>query len=326
MLSNVPFLSIAPMMDCTDRHFRFFIRQITRKTLLYTEMIVDQSICHAQKEGRLHKILDFDPIEQPVICQLGGSDPRTLSEAAKICEDWGYVGINLNVGCPSSRVQSGKFGACLMKEPGIVAHCLESISNSVSIPVSVKHRLGVDELDRYEDLQNFVRHITSIGVQHFIVHARKAWLKGLSPAENRTKPPLDYSKVYQLKSDFPDLTIEINGGIKNLKDVENHLKQVDAVMIGRAAYDDPWIFSEADSKVFSESTNPCTNRLEVLLNMVPYLEKLRSDGLRYHAVLRHMMGLYKGVPGARRWRRWINEKLKENPEPTFIIESAKQIA
>jgi len=314
-------LSIAPMMDCTDRHFRFFIRRITKKTLLYTEMVVDQSILHARKENRLEKILSYDPSEHPLIVQLGGSNPHTLSEAAKICEDWGYAGVNLNVGCPSSRVQSGRFGACLMKEPETVARCVARMRESVSVPISVKHRIGVDEFDGYEDLREFVQCVAKEGVNHFIIHARKAWLKGLSPAQNRSKPPLDYSRVYRLKKEFPELRVEINGGIQTLEEVQSHLSHVDAVMIGRAAYDNPFLFSQADSIIFHADENPCTTRAEILEEMVPYLEKLRQERIRYHAVIRHMMGLFKGVPGARRWRQWVNEELKNNPEPIFLLES-----
>jgi tRNA-dihydrouridine synthase A len=315
-------LSIAPMMDCTDRHFRFFMRQITRQTLLYTEMVVAQSIHHANRENRLQKILEFHPLERPLVIQLGGSDPDSLVEAAKICEDHGFDGINLNVGCPSTRVQSGRFGACLMKEPHHVAECVHKMSTAVSIPVSVKHRLGVDDLDDYEHLHDFVKIVSGTGIQHFIVHARKAWLKGLSPAQNRTRPPLNYENVYQLKRDFPGLNIEVNGGVKTLEEVFSHLTRVDGVMIGRAAYDNPWIFSAADTALFNCPKNPTQNRFEVLRAMVPYLQTAKNSGLRFHGILRHMMGLFHGEPGARVWRRWINEELqRKEQEPEFLIRS-----
>ena len=315
-------LSIAPMMDCTDKHFRFFMRQITRQTLLYTEMVVAQSIHHASRENRLQKMLDFHPLEHPLVIQLGGSDPESLVEAARICEDHGFDGINLNVGCPSSRVQSGRFGACLMKEPHHVAECVYKMRTAVSLPVSVKHRLGVDDMDDYEHIHEFVRVVSGSGIRHFIVHARKAWLKGLSPAQNRTKPPLNYENVYQLKRDFPNLNIEVNGGIKSLEDVSNHLNMVDGVMIGRAAYDDPWLFSAADTSFYNCPTNPTQNRFEVLRAMIPYLQMAKSSGIRFHGVLRHMMGLFHGEPGARRWRRWINEELqRREQEPEFLIRS-----
>jgi len=230
-------VSVAPMMDYSDRHFRYFMRQMTKKALLYTEMINTQAIIH----GDRHKLLDFSPLEKPVALQLGGDNPHQLAECAKIGQDWGYDEINLNVGCPSSRVQSGNFGACLMAQPEKVAKCVETMIEAVDIPVTVKHRIGIDNQDSYENMANFVKIVAEGGCQRFVVHARKAWLQGLSPKENRHIPPLRYEEVYRLKQEFPHLIIEINGGITTIEAIQTHLNYVDGVMIGRVACDNPYI-------------------------------------------------------------------------------------
>ncbi|MCO4781790.1 MAG: tRNA dihydrouridine(20/20a) synthase DusA [Candidatus Cloacimonetes bacterium] len=304
-------ISIAPMMDYTDRHYRYFIRHISKEVLLYTEMVVSSTIKYASRDGRLHKYLGFSPEELPLCVQLGGSDPQELSDASIICQDYGYSEINLNVGCPSDRVQSGAFGACLMKTPELVAECLDAMRSKVSIPVSVKHRIGVDDIDSYEDLSNFIKVVSSVGVTKFIIHARKAWLKGLSPKENRTVPPIRYQDVYQIKKDFPHLNIEINGEVKTIESVSKHLKLVDGVMIGRAAYDDPWLLSNFDTEFYGSSTNPSKTREEVLEKMKGYPQRLQELGIAPHSFIRHMMGLYKGVKGARHYRTFMTEKIQQ---------------
>ncbi|MEL7367470.1 MAG: tRNA dihydrouridine(20/20a) synthase DusA [Myxococcota bacterium] len=299
----VPFpLSVAPMMDRTDRHFRFFMRRLTRRTLLYTEMITVPAILSGDRK----RLLGYHPDEHPIALQVGGDDPERLAEVARIAEGFGYDEINLNVGCPSSRVQTGRFGACLMKTPERVAAAVAAMKRAVSIKVTVKHRIGVDELDRYEDMRRFVDIVAAEGAERFSVHARKAWLSGLSPKENRTVPPLRYPDVYRLKQERPDLEIEINGGITRVDAVNEHLEQVDAVMIGRAAYDDPYLFAEADRRFYGEDT-PVPSRHEVVRALVPYAEQWVVEGGRLHSLTRHILGLFTGQPGARAFRRHLSE-------------------
>ena len=295
-------LSIAPMMDWTDRHYRFFMRQLTKRTLLYTEMVTSGAILYGDKARHL----DFSPEELPLALQLGGDDPRALSECARIAQDWGYTEVNLNVGCPSARVQSGNFGACLMTQPELVAACVAAMRGATSLPVTVKHRIGVDELDRYEDMANFVRVVSEAGPARFTVHARKAWLQGLSPKENRTVPPLRYEEVHRLKREFPYLSIEINGGFKTLASVQSQLAHVDAVMVGRAAYETPYLFATVDRDVFGEDVRPVTRR-EVVERMLPYVEGQLARGAYLNRITRHMLGLFAHQPGARSWRRFISE-------------------
>ena len=295
-------LSIAPMMDRTDRHYRYFMRQITRRTLLYTEMITSQAIIHGDRS----KLLDFSPEEKPLVLQIGGDDPSQLAECAKIGADWGYDAINLNIGCPSPRVQSGNFGACLMKSPEIVAAAVEAMQRAVDIPVTVKHRIGVDECDRYEDMVNFVDLVSQAGCTNFTVHARKAWLQGLSPKENRDVPPLRYSDVYRLKQDFPHLFIEINGGIVNLPQIKTHLEFVDAVMVGRAAYDRPYIFANVDRDLYGEDVIPPT-RQGIVKAMLPYIEYWVNKGTRLNSISRHMLQLFAQQPGTKAWKRYISQ-------------------
>ncbi|MCJ8344287.1 tRNA dihydrouridine(20/20a) synthase DusA [bacterium] len=313
-------ISIAPMMDYTDRHYRYFIRQISKEVLLYTEMVVSSTIKYASKDGRLHRYLGFSPEELPLCIQLGGSDPQELCDASIICEDYGYSEINLNVGCPSDRVQSGAFGACLMKTPEIVAECLVAMQSKVSIPVSVKHRIGVDDLDSYEDLSRFIQVVSSAGVNKFIIHARKAWLKGLSPKENRTIPPIRYEDVYQIKKDFPHLNIEINGQVKTIDEVSHHLKQVDGVMIGREAYDNPWLLADFDTTFYNKTCNPSHTREEVLLKMKDYIPLLKELGIPPHGFIRHIMGLYKGIKGARYYRTFLTQKIQEKVSDTAFLD------
>ena len=295
-------LSIAPMMDRTDRHYRYFMRQITQRTLLYTEMVTSAAIMHGDKEH----LLGFSEEEKPLSLQVGGDNPADLAECARIAEGMGYDEINLNVGCPSSRVQSGNFGACLMAQPQQVADCVAAMINATKIPVTVKHRIGVDDLDSYEDMVNFVKVVSQAGCDRFTVHARKAWLEGLSPKENRDVPPLRYDDVHRLKQDFPHLFIEINGGFKTLDQVQQHLQSVDAVMVGRAAYDNPYLFATVDKEFYTESAS-FFNRHEVVENMYDYIDKWAAKGLKLNKITRHMLQLFTGIPGSRAWKQHITE-------------------
>lgn len=299
---NYP-VSVAPMMDRTDRHFRYFLRQITRRTLLYTEMVTSAAILHGDKEH----LLGFFPEEKPLVLQIGGDEPQELAECARIAQDMGYDQINLNVGCPSSRVQNGNFGACLMLQPEKVAKGVEAMLKAVDIPVTVKHRIGVDDCDRYQDMANFVRIVSEAGCQHFSVHARKAWLQGLSPKDNRNIPPLRYGDVHRLKQEFPHLFIEINGGLINLDQVKEQLQFVDAVMIGRAAYDHPYLFAQADAEIYGEEVNPPT-RHQVVEAMFPYIDYWQGKGIKLNKITRHMLQLFSGKPGSRVWKRYLTEK------------------
>ncbi len=290
------------MMDRTDRHFRYFMRQITRHTLLYTEMVTAPAILRGDRP----KLLDFSPIEKPLVLQVGGDNPQDLAECARIAEDWNYDEINLNVGCPSSRVQSGNFGACLMAEPERVARAVEAMQNATALPVTVKHRIGIDDRDRYEDMEDFVRTIAATGCRYFTVHARKAWLQGLDPKQNRTIPPLRYEDVHRIKRAYPELLIEINGGFVTLEQAESQLQHVDAVMIGRAAYDRPYLFAEADARFYGE-TAPAPSRHAVAEAMLPYIETWNQRGLKPHPITRHMLQLFAGQPGSRAWKRHITE-------------------
>lgn len=295
-------LSIAPMMEWTDRHYRYMMRLITRCTTLYTEMITASAILFGDK--KMH--LTFSNEEHPLIIQLGGSDPQQLKESAQIAEDWGYDEINLNVGCPSSRVRDGAFGACLMATPELVAELVEAMRSVVSIPVTVKHRIGIDDLGHYEDLCRFVDIVKESGCDRFIVHARIAILGGLTPKENRTIPPLRFEDVYQLKRDFPELWIEGNGQVKSLEEVQEKLNFLDGVMIGRAAYENPFLFANADSVVYDQE-DPGLTRREVVEAMIPYIERVHREGTPIKCVTRHMLNLFKGQPGGKRWRRSISE-------------------
>lgn len=305
------------MMERTDRHFRYLMRQITRRTLLYSEMITTAAIIH----GDRHKLLDFSPEEKPLVLQLGGDHPQELAQCAKIAEDWGYDAVNLNVGCPSPRVQNGNFGACLMAQPELVATAVATMQDAVSIPVTVKHRIGIDDRDRYEDLAQFVQIVAEAGCHHFIVHARKAWLKGLSPKENRNIPPLRYQDVHRLKKEFPHLLIEINGGIITLEQIEEQLNHVDAVMIGRAAYDDPYLFATVDRDLYQAQTTPPT-RHQVVEAMLPYIDYWTKKGLKLHGISRHMLQLFAGQPGTKAWKRYISENAHLMDADSIVISNA----
>ena len=295
--------SVAPMMDWTDRHCRMFHRQLTRHALLYTEMVTALAIRHGDRQ----KLLGFSAAEQPVALQIGGSEPKLLAEAAKWGEDFGYSEINLNVGCPSDRVQNGRFGACLMAEPELVRDCLGEMRSAVAVPVTIKCRIGIDDQDEEEDFTRFVDTVMGSGVTTFIVHARKAWLKGLSPKENREIPPLNYGRVHRLKQRHPGLTIVINGGIETLEQAEEHLTHVDGVMLGRAAYHTPWILGEVDRRIFGAEEGPASP-LDIVERMKPYVAAQLSDGVWLHNVTRHMLGLFHGMPGGRLWRRVLSEE------------------
>ena len=293
-------LSVAPMMDCTDRFDRYFLRRITRRTLLYTEMVTTGAILHGDRD----RLLRFDPDEHPVALQLGGSDPAALAECARIGADTGYDEINLNVGCPSGRVQSGRFGVCLMAEPGLVAECVQAMRRAATVPVTVKCRIGIDGRDNYGFLRDFVSAVADAGCRTVIVHARTAMLTGLTPKQNREIPPLRYEVAARVKADFPGLQIVLNGGIRSLHEAEAHLATFDGAMIGRAAYHTPWSLADADRRLFGDPP-PCTDRREAALAMMPYIEREVAAGVPLHRILRHMTGLFRGVSGGRAWRRYL---------------------
>jgi tRNA-dihydrouridine synthase A len=293
--------SVAPMMDWTDRFCRLFHRQLSRRAVLYTEMVTARAVKHGDRA----KLLDFDAREQPLVLQLGGSEPDVLAEAARIGEDWGYSEINLNVGCPSDRVQGGNFGACLMVTPQLVAECVATMQAAVRIPVTVKCRLGVDDQDPENDLQNFIETVAQTGCCSFVVHARKAWLKGLSPKENREIPPLDYNRVHRLKTSFRKLNIILNGGLSRLKEDLSHLSHLDGLMYGREAYHNPWMLQAVDP-LFTDEEAPVQTRAEAVVAMLPHIEGALERGQQLHRFTRHMLGLYHGQPGGRIWRQILS--------------------
>ncbi len=306
------------MMDWTDRHCRFFHRLLSPNALLYTEMVTSGAVAHGDRA----RLLGFDPAEQPVALQLGGSEPAELAQAARVGVDLGYVEINLNVGCPSDRVQSGRFGACLMREPALVADCVKAMRDAVahtSAAVTVKCRLGVDEQDEYSALADFVDAVHPAGCDVFVVHARKAWLKGLSPKENREVPPLNYERVYRLKREHPQLTVIINGGITGVDESREHLRHVDGVMLGRVAYHEPYRLAEIDHALFG---TPLPDRDDVLRRMRGYVEAHLARGDRLQHITRHILGLYQGLPGARAFRRLLSEEAHRPDAGWDIVERA----
>ncbi len=307
-------VSVAPMMDWTDRYCRYFHRKLSKRIWLYTEMVVADAAIHGDRDY----ILGFDPVEHPVALQIGGSDPAKLAEASKIGEDYGYDEININIGCPSDRVQSGRFGACLMQEPELVAECYRAMQDAVQIPVTVKCRLGVDDQDLDETLPHFIEKIREAGCRLVIIHARKAWLDGLSPKENRTVPPLDYGLVQRMKDEFPDLQVELNGGLTDLQMSMEAAQGLDGIMFGRAAYHDPWMLSRIDHDVYGVPA-PSFSREDIVNEMIDFARIWESNDKPAKAIIRHIMGLYAGEPGARLWRRTLSEGLGEKLKPSEIL-------
>ena len=313
-------LSIAPMMDCTDRHFRVLMRQITKKSLLYTEMIVAQALHYSKNRN---KLLDFDEIEHPISIQLGGDNPYLLAEATQMAQDWGYDEINLNVGCPSPKVKSGNFGACLMERPKVVANCIEKMKQSCNLPITVKHRLGIDNLDSDDYLLQFVDNCSIAGAERFIVHARKAWLNGLNPKENRTIPPLQYERVQKLKNNRPNLIIELNGGINSIEDCIRALKIFDGAMIGRSVYSHPFIWKEIDSTIYGQKKE-YLSRSRIIKKMIPFAQKhIENDG-RLWQISKHILNLIENIPNAKKLRQELSEKCQNNQADISILKKIAQ--
>ncbi|MBK4714859.1 MULTISPECIES: tRNA dihydrouridine(20/20a) synthase DusA [Tenebrionibacter/Tenebrionicola group] len=312
--------SVAPMLDWTDRHCRYFLRKLSRHALLYTEMVTTGAIIHGKGD-----YLAYSEEEHPVALQLGGSDPAALARCARLAEARGYDEINLNVGCPSDRVQNGRFGACLMGEAKLVADCVKAMRDAVSIPVTVKTRIGIDNQDSYEFLCDFVGLVANDGgCEMFIIHARKAWLSGLSPKENREIPPLDYPRVYQLKRDFPHLALSLNGGIKSLNEAQAHLQYLDGVMVGREVYQNPGMLAGVDRTIFGDGvTDP--DPVAVVRSMYPYIENELSKGTYLGHITRHMLGLFQGIAGARQWRRYLSENAHKAAADIAVVERALQL-
>ena len=314
-------LSIAPMMDCTDRHFRVLMRQITKRSLLYTEMIVAQALHYSKNRD---KLLDFDEIEHPISIQLGGDNPRLLAEAAQMAEDWGYDEINFNVGCPSSKVKSGNFGACLMAKPSIVAECIEKMKNSCKIPITIKHRLGIDDLDSNDYLIKFVDICSIAGADRFIVHARKALLNGLNPKENRTIPPLQYERVQELKNNRPKLLIELNGGINTLEECVKTIKTFDGAMVGRAVYSHPYVWTKIDSVIFGQKEENIS-RSKIIKKIIPFAQKhLEKNNGRLWNVARHLLNLIENIPNAKILRQELSEKCQNTKADVSILNKIAQ--
>ena len=294
---------VAPMMDCTDRHERFFLRLISKNVLLYTEMIVSEAISRGDKK----KLLAFNLNEKPLVLQIGGSSAKLLAEAAKIGEDFGYDEINLNLGCPSRKVQKNKFGACLIKEPNLVADCLTEMMASCSIPVTVKTRIGYDDVEDYESLKNFIKILKKTGVKTFVIHARKAMLGKFTPKQNLNIPPLKYDIVYRLKKDFPEVEVIINGGINSIYQIKNHLEKVDGVMIGRSVYHSPYFLAEIEREIFNNDN--ISSRKEIIENLIPYVKSEIKKGTRLNQIMRHTIGLFHGQTGANFWKRYLSENM-----------------
>ena len=315
MKSTLNKFSVAPMLDWTDRHCRYFHRILTKQSLLYTEMVTTGAILFGKGD-----YLTFNAEEHPVSLQLGGSDPVSLAKCAKLAEQRGYDEINLNVGCPSDRVQNGMFGACLMGNATLVADCIKAMQDAVTIPVTVKHRIGIDQQDSYEFVCQFIETIMPY-CQTFIVHARKAWLSGLSPKENREVPPLDYERVYQLKRDYPELVIAINGGITSLEQIKIHLQHVDGVMVGREAYQNPMLLSEIDQQIFAKD-HAITNPISAIEQLFPYIELELAKGTQLNHIMRHTLGIFNGKKGAKQWRRYLSENAHKEGAGLEVVEKA----
>lgn len=314
-------LSIAPMMDWTDRHYRYMMRRITRRTLLYTEMVTSAAIIHGDRD----RLLEFHPDEHPLSLQLGGDDPEAIARAIEIAAQYGYDEYNLNVGCPSDRVQSGRFGACLMATPEQVARIVIAMQRVTDKPVTVKHRIGIDGRETYEEMREFVDTVAATGVRRFTVHARIAILAGLDPKQNRNVPPIRYEDVYRLKRERPDLEIEINGHIKTIEEIRSHLTIVDAVMIGRAAYETPWIFATVDRDIFGENDSPGLSREDLVRAMLPYIQDEERVGTPPRRIINHMLGLFAGRPGARRWKQALSGRLPELPAAEIVLRALDRV-
>jgi tRNA-dihydrouridine synthase A len=325
--------SVAPMLDCTDRHFRLLMRQISRHALLYSEMVVARALHHicadgpagsasGERQRRLERLLGFDPAERPLALQLGGDDPAVLAEATRLAADWGYDEVNLNVGCPSEKVQQGRFGACLMAEPQQVARCVEAMASASLLPVTVKHRIGIDERDSYAELLTFVDTVAAGGAQRFAVHARKAWLQGLDPKQNRTIPPLRWDLVHQLKHDRPQLTIELNGGLEDLASCQEQLRLVNGVMVGRSAYAHPLRWAGVDAVVFGDRDRGPVKASDVLRGLLPHAERWCARGGRLWAFGRHLVHLVEGVSGARGWRNSLTRAAGAADADAGVLEQA----
>jgi tRNA-dihydrouridine synthase A len=314
-------ICVAPMLDWTDRHCRYFHRLITRHALLYTEMMTTGALLHGDRE----RFLGFDAFERPVALQLGGSNADELAVCAQMAEDYGYEEVNLNVGCPSDRVQNGRFGACLMAEPDLVADCVAAMQDKVSMPVTVKTRIGIDDNDSYVELEHFIATLAQAGCKTFIIHARKAWLKGLSPKQNREIPPLRYDVVYRLKLAMPQLEIILNGGITSMDQIHEALLQLDGVMIGREAYHNPYLLAAVDARYYGEQTVKPT-RHEIIYAFIPYLQRQLSAGVKLNSMTRHILGLFHGMPGARGWRRYLSENAcRKDADESVVTEALKFI-
>jgi len=317
MTSLAKSFSVAPMMEWTDRHCRAFHRILSRRAILYTEMVTAAAIIHGDRE----RLLGFSESEHPVVLQIGGSDAQKMAQAARIGAEWGYDAININVGCPSGRVQKGRFGAVLMKEPQTVARCAAAMMEQVDIPVSVKCRVGVDDMDDDEDLDRFIDTVAAAGVRTFIVHARKAWLEGLSPKENRTRPPLNRARVHRLKARRPDLEIIINGELDSMDACRQELAHVDGVMIGRAAYYTPWLLARVDAELFGDPA-PVASPIEAMERFIPYVEEKLAQGVPLNAMTKHTLGLFHGLPGARLYRRHLSENATRAGADASVLREA----
>jgi tRNA-dihydrouridine synthase A len=315
-------LSIAPMLDCTDRHERYFLRLLSKHILLYSEMVTTNALLHTDPD----MFLRHQEFEYPAVLQLGGSNPADLAKCSKMVEESGFQEVNLNCGCPSDRVQNGNFGACLMKDKNLVADCFKAMQDAVSIPVSIKCRIGVDEFDSWEFFRDFIGTIADAGCRVFIVHARKAWLKGLSPKENREVPPLNYDTVHRLKAEMPQLNISINGGIKTLDQTLELLQDLDGVMVGREAYENPWFLRDADERIFNDANAAKPESRKALLEAyLPYVEKETARGTPATILVRHLYGLFNGKPGARKYRQYLGENAPKTNNPAEMIRRAMDL-
>jgi tRNA-dihydrouridine synthase A len=335
-MANAYRFSVAPMLDCTDRHFRVLMRQVSRHSLLYTEMVVARAVHHllretpstssGERQRRLERLLGFDPLEKPLALQLGGEDPRELAEAARLAAEWGYDEVNLNVGCPSPKASQGQFGACLMGRPERVAECVAAMAAASGLPVTVKHRIGIDERDSFAELLEFVDAVAAAGAARFVVHARKAWLKGLDPKQNRTVPPLRWEEVHQLKRERPRLVVELNGGLDTLAICQPHLLAVDGVMVGRAAYQHPLRWAAVDQIVFGDASQPPAKPSTVVRGVMEHAERWCARGGRLWAIARHLVHVVEGVSGARGWRASLSRDAgQRTAEPRLLAEAARQL-